>query len=89
MKYLVLAALAALVVLAALLASPSELSDDRQVCRDLKELATAIDMVNKHNHRLRIRMPELRNDRDSNGMYHSMISVYGYLYKLNEDLGCR
>ena len=89
MKYLVLAALAALAVLAALLASAKAPDRRDDICRDLKELSFSVDQIAKHNHQLRIRKPELQNDFNSNGVTHSMISVYSHLYALKDKLGCR
>jgi len=90
-KYsLVLAVLAALAVLVGLVmatGNPQRTSDD--VCRELKEVSFWIDQTAKHNHQLRLRKPELQNDFNSNGVTHSMISVYSYLYALKDKLGCR
>ena len=89
-KYVVLAVLAALAVLIGLvmaMSTPTAPRDD--VCRELKEVSFWIDQTAKHNHQLRIRKPELQNDFNSNGVTHSMISVYSYLYALKDKLGCR
>jgi anti-sigma-K factor RskA len=59
------------------------------VCRELHEIEAATNQVAKFNHRLRVRRPELRNDRDSSGATLELISVYSQITDAERKLGCR
>jgi flagellar basal body-associated protein FliL len=59
------------------------------VCAELREIEARVDQVSKYNHRLRVRMPHLRNDRDSCGVTLELVSVYGAITDAERKLGCR
>jgi hypothetical protein len=89
MKYVVPAVLALVAIMVVLVVLAAKVPSQNDICRDLGGLQVWVDQVAKHNHRLRVRKPELQNDFNSNGVTHSIISVYSHLYALEDKLGCR